>query len=84
MPRLRRAAGPRPQPEVGANDRDILRQVREIRLVAGTKHRGEPIVVVSHGTTIAAVTGITPEPGEMLIVKPQGDGQFELRGSAAR
>ena len=31
-------------------------------------------------STIAAVTAITPEPGEMLIVSPQGVGQFELRG----
>jgi broad specificity phosphatase PhoE len=62
---------------------EMPRQVREIRSVASTKHRGSPIVMVSHGTTIAAVTGITPEPGEMLIVKPQGDGQFELRGRLA-
>ena len=54
------------------------RQVREMRAVATTKHRGSIIVLVSHGTTIAAVTGITPQPGEMLIVQPQGDGKFEL------
>lgn len=59
---------------------DTPRQVREMRSVAGTKHRGSTIVMVSHGTTISAVTGITPEPGEMLIVRPQGEGQFELRG----
>lgn len=59
---------------------DTPRQVREMRALATTKHRGAVIVLVSHGTTIAAVTGITPEPGEMLIVRPQGDGQFELKG----
>ena len=59
---------------------DAARQVRELRALASTKHRGATLVMVSHGTTIAAVTGITPEPGEMLIVNPQGDGKFELRG----
>ena len=59
---------------------DAARQVREMRALATTKHRGSIIVLVSHGTTIAAVTGIAPQPGEMLIVRPQGDGQFELKG----
>jgi broad specificity phosphatase PhoE len=59
---------------------EMTRQVRDMRAVASEKHRGGNIVVVSHGTTIAAVTGITPGPGEMLIVSPQGDGQFELKG----
>ena len=58
---------------------DLPRQVREMRAIAGTRHRGAPTVVVSHGTTIAAATGITPQPGEMLIVSPKGDGQFEIR-----
>lgn len=58
---------------------DMPRQVREMRAVATEKRRGI-LVLVSHGTTIAAVTGISPEPGEMLIVSPQGDGQFELKG----
>ena len=62
------------------SESEMPRQVREMRSVASEKHRGGSIVLVSHGTTIAAVTGITPEPGEMLIVSPQGDGQFELKG----
>ena len=59
---------------------DAARQVREMRALATTRHRGSIIVLVSHGTTIAAVTGITPQPGEMLVVRPQGEGQFELKG----
>ena len=67
-----RVHAPRLEPE-------LPRQVREMRAVASERRRGVT-VLVSHGTTIAAVTGITPEPGEMLIVSPKGDGQFELRG----
>lgn len=62
---------------------DMARQVREMRAVASEKRRSGILVLVSHGTTIAAVTGITPAPGEMLIVSPQGDGKFELRGRLA-
>ena len=69
------------QPATNARvEPDAARQVREMRAVATTKHRGSIIVLVSHGTTIAAVTGITPAPGELLVVRPQGDGQLELRG----
>jgi hypothetical protein len=50
-----------------------------MRAVASEERRGI-VVLVSHGTTIAAVTEISPEPGERLIVSPKGDGQFELKG----
>ena len=59
---------------------DMPRQVREMRVLAGEKHRGGNVVLVSHGTTIHAVTGLATEPGEMVIVTPQGDGIFELKG----
>ncbi len=39
--------------------------------------------MVSHGTTITMVTGISLEPGEMLIVSPQGEGNFEIKGRLA-
>ena len=59
---------------------EMPRQVREMRALAGEKRRGGNAVLVSHGTTIQAVTGLTLEPGEMVIVTPQGDGHFELKG----
>lgn len=59
---------------------DVPGQVREMRAIAAEKHRGGNVVVVSHGAIINAVAGIYPEPGEMLVVTPQGDGRFELRG----
>jgi broad specificity phosphatase PhoE len=59
---------------------EMPRQVREMRALAGERHRGGNVVLVSHGTTIHAVTGVATEPGEMVIVTPQGDGVFELKG----
>jgi broad specificity phosphatase PhoE len=59
---------------------EMPRQVREMRAIAGERRRGGNIVLISHGTTIQAVTGIATEPGEMVIVAPQGGGVFELKG----
>ena len=61
---------------------EMPRQVREMRALASEKRRGGSgnVVLVSHGTTIHAVTGVATHPGEMVIVTPQGDGIFELRG----
>jgi broad specificity phosphatase PhoE len=49
-------------------------QVQAMRgLVAA--HRGSGnLVLVSHGSTIGAFTGISPGTGEMVIVTPRGDG----------
>jgi hypothetical protein len=35
---------------------------------------------VSHGSTIAALTGINPDTAEMVIVTPQGGGRFTVAG----
>jgi broad specificity phosphatase PhoE len=65
-------------PRAGIEDKP--REVREMRALATEKHRGGNVILVSHGTTIAGVTGLNVEPGEMIVVTPQGDGHFELRG----
>jgi phosphohistidine phosphatase SixA len=65
-------------PRAGIEDKP--REVREMRALATEKHRGGNVILVSHGTTITGVTGLSVEPGEMIVVTPQGDGQFELRG----
>jgi broad specificity phosphatase PhoE len=68
------------QPVTNAGlETEMPRQVREMRALAAEKRRGVT-VLVSHGTTIAAVTGISTEPGEMVILIPRGEGQFELKG----
>lgn len=65
-------------PNAGLEDQ--ARQVREMRALVGEKHRGGNVVLVSHSSTISAVTSISPKEGEMLVITPQGDGHYELRG----
>ena len=56
------------------------KQVGEMEvLVGGWAGRGNQ-VLVSHGSTIAALTGINPSPAEMVVVTPRGQGRFEVRG----
>jgi len=64
-------------PRSGTEDQAKL--VRDLRVLASEKHRGN-VVVVSHARTIAAVTELNPEPGEMIVVTPRGDGKFDIRG----
>jgi broad specificity phosphatase PhoE len=56
------------------------RQVREMRAMAAETPRGGNLVLVSHGSTIVALTGISPQTGEMVLVTPQGGGRFAVAG----
>ena len=38
------------------------------------------LILVSHGSTISALTGISPGTGEMVILTPKEEGGFSLRG----
>jgi len=56
------------------------KQVAELRnLVSSFKGRGN-LVLVSHGSTIAALTGVMPEQAEMVVVRPEGSGKFSVVG----
>lgn len=56
------------------------RQVDELRrLVSERSDRGN-VVMVSHGSTIVALTGVSLESGEMVVVTPQGEGRFAMVG----
>jgi phosphohistidine phosphatase SixA len=48
-------------------------------LVGGWSGRGNQ-VLVSHGSTIAALTGVSPDAAEMIVVTPKGPGRFEVQG----
>lgn len=64
------------RPENEAKQLDELRAfVSEIR--AGN------VVLVSHGSTIAALTGVSLGTGEMVIVTPGGAGKFAVTGRLA-
>lgn len=54
-------------------------QVREMRDLLNAPTRGNR-VFVSHGATIAALTGVSLDTAEMLIVTPQGGGRFVIDG----
>ena len=55
------------------------RQVREMRELIAAPRVGNR-VLVSHGSTIAALTGVSLDTAEMLVVTPQGSGQFVVNG----
>jgi broad specificity phosphatase PhoE len=60
------------------------KQVEQMKaLVSGGSKSGPQrgnLVLVSHGSTIAALTGVSPDTGEMVIVTPQGGGKFTVAG----
>ena len=43
-------------------------QLREMRAMVATKPSGGNLVLVTHGSTIAALTGISPDTGEMVVL----------------
>ena len=55
------------------------RQVREMKQLLDTPKSGNR-VLVSHGATILALTGVSLDTAEMLIVSPQPPGGFVVRG----
>jgi broad specificity phosphatase PhoE len=55
-------------------------QIAELRkIVSEWRGRGN-LVLVSHGSTIAALTGVSPDTAEMVVVTPRPAGQFDVLG----
>jgi broad specificity phosphatase PhoE len=63
-----------------ATSEDRTRTIREVRAIATEKRRSGNAIVISHSSTIGAVTELYVDPGEMLVLTPHGDGKFEVRG----
>jgi broad specificity phosphatase PhoE len=55
-------------------------QVREMRALLAERRGAGNVILVSHGSTIAALTGESLDTAEMLVVTPQGSGRFVSRG----
>jgi phosphohistidine phosphatase SixA len=55
-------------------------QVRQMRARVSETPPGGNLVLVTHGSTIAALTGINPDTAEMVVVAPQGGGRFAVAG----
>lgn len=47
-------------------------QVREVTKIIAGAPRSSNLVLVSHGSTLLALTGVSPGPGEMIVVSPDG------------
>jgi broad specificity phosphatase PhoE len=56
------------------------RQVEAMKRLVSEPPEGGNKVLVSHGSTILALTGISPGTGEMVIVTPRGEGRFAVAG----
>lgn len=56
------------------------RQVAQMRSLVSRKPAAGNVVMVTHGSTILALTGISPAPAEMVLLTPQGGGQFTVAG----
>jgi broad specificity phosphatase PhoE len=54
--------------------------VRQMRALVGERRTGGNVVLVSHGSTISALTGVMLAPAEMVVVTPQGAGRFTVAG----
>jgi phosphohistidine phosphatase SixA len=55
-------------------------QVKALQALAGQRRTGGNVVLVTHGSTISALTGINPDTAEMVVVTGQGDGRFSVAG----
>jgi broad specificity phosphatase PhoE len=56
------------------------RQVSEMQRLLAQPPRQGNLVLVSHGSTISALTGVSPGTAEMVVVTPEGDGRLVVRG----
>lgn len=59
------------------------RQVAQLRALVSRKPAAGNVVMVTHGSTILALTGVSPGTGEMVVVTPQGEGKFAVAGRLA-
>ena len=59
------------------------RQVSAMKALVSRKPARGNIVLVSHGSAILPVTGISPAPAEMVVITPLGGGRFTVAGRLA-
>jgi broad specificity phosphatase PhoE len=55
-------------------------QVRQMQALVGEQRTGGNLVLVSHGSTISVLTGVSLDTSEMVVVTPLGGGQFTVAG----
>jgi broad specificity phosphatase PhoE len=82
--RLAFGEAPQPTPALGnlfGRPQAAATQVAQMRLLVGEKPAAGNTVLVSHGSTIQALTGVSPAAGEMVVLTPAGSGRFRVAGS---
>jgi broad specificity phosphatase PhoE len=57
--------------------------VRQMRVLVGERRPAGNLVLVSHGSTISALTDVYLGAGEAVVVTPQGNGRFTVAGRLA-
>jgi hypothetical protein len=57
--------------------------VEALRKLVGDYRGPGNLVLVTHGTSIAALTGTPVEMGTIVVVRPEGSGKFKLLGRAS-
>jgi phosphohistidine phosphatase SixA len=55
-------------------------QLGELRPLVGRRPVGGNLVLVTHGSTIMALTGISPDTAEMVVLTPREGGRFGFAG----
>ena len=58
-------------------------RTRAVRRVAGERPAEGNLVLVTHGVNVLAVTGVSPAPGEFLVLTPEAGGGFRVAGRLA-
>lgn len=56
------------------------RQVAQMRALVSRKPASGNLVLVTHGSTILALTGVSPATAEMVVLTPQAGGKFTVAG----
>lgn len=55
-------------------------QVEALKRRIGAYRGKENLVLVSHGSTVLALTGVSPQPGEIVVLTPLGGTELRIAG----
>jgi broad specificity phosphatase PhoE len=58
-------------------------RTRAVRRVVARRPGAGNLVLVTHGANIVALTGVSPAPGEFLVLSPEPGGGFRVAGRLA-
>lgn len=55
-------------------------QTAALRRFVSKVHTGPSLILVTHQVNITALTQVFPRSGEIVVIRPRGDGEFEVLG----